>query len=397
MKGCILSVLIALLASVMAHAQNAQVEHNVVARDSFIEKGWFSAIKLELAFDAPVGSRIRYLNQPFRIIFEFDDVNLDALPNDFGDNISAIENLQFGAVPGGARMVMTFDEPHFVSEFVLTKDGLDGKAGLRAQIIEVSESEFADKTQGLDYERANDLGFEIPLLPEGGEELPLIMIDPGHGGVDFGAQKAGVREKDVTLLASLILANAFLETDRYRIVLTRDEDQYLTLLARRQLAERLQADLFLSIHADSVEVGDARGTTIYTLSDEATSEVAAKFALFENRVDLFAGEHLEGEKGDLSVTLTKLAQNASLRDARAIADELQELWVKINAEERESRQESAAFAVLKSPDVPSLLLEIGFITNHEDREKIQSEEFLREMSELVVFAADRYFYPLVEE
>ena len=368
----------------------------VRVEDSFVKSNIFGGVQMELAMSEAVPVRTRYLENPYRIVLEFDELNFGDLPVDFGATSRFIKTFNFGLTPSGSRIVMSFDAPYVVSSLNTSSTALDGKAGLKAEFSKIKPAKFTELATELSY-KGKDLKYTIEPSIEGEAELPLIVIDPGHGGVDPGAIRDGVSEKTITMEAARVIANKLLRSDRYRVALTRDKDIFVSLVDRRRIAEQVQADLFLSIHADTVEVGDARGTTIYMLSEKATNENAAKFALFENRVDLFAGQYLEGPRADLSIVLTDMAQTASLNKALDFAKVIQKQWIDINQKESESRLESAAFAVLKAPDVPSLLLEIGYLSNEQDRARIQDEEWLEIMSDKLMASLDVVFYGDVQQ
>ncbi len=202
---------------------------------------------------------------------------------------------------------------------------------------------------------------------------PLVVIDAGHGGIDPGAGTGPLKEKMLTLLLASALRDTLLEGGGIRVALTRADDRYLLLEERSGIARRLKADLFLSIHADSVEASDASGASIYTLSDRGSSEIAGKMAERENRADTINGVALQGKSGAVSAILVDLSQ----RETKARS----ELFAQLTLREakgalrfRADALQSAAFVVLKSPDVPSVLFETGYISNTEDTARLVSRE-----------------------
>ncbi len=359
------------------------------ARSEF-DRSLFGKTSMIIGTSEVTPMKTRYLDAPYRVIFEFEGLDFGALPSDFGADIKGVEAVNFGNAGQVSRMVVTFDEPKKVKTLDFSAQAVEGEAGLSVEFEDISEEDFANLVQNLQADRQNQALLQA--LPEDlDESLPLIVIDPGHGGIDPGALRFGIREKDVTLQAAKTIQKHLQETGRYEVVLTREGDQYLSLINRRQFAERVGGDVLLSIHADTVEIGVARGTTIYKLSDKATSQIAAHFARFENRVDLFAGEDLPKDESDISVVLTDMAHQESREKADLLANILQKEWVQINVEADESRIESAAFAVLKAPEIPSLLLEIGYLSNEEDVKKILDLEWQSRMADGIVTALDKYF------
>ncbi|MFT3977091.1 MAG: N-acetylmuramoyl-L-alanine amidase [Sphingomonas bacterium] len=231
-----------------------------------------------------------------------------------------------------------------------------------------------------------------PLPAVAGEAgLPLVVIDAGHGGIDPGAINAatGLREKDVTLRISRAIRDALLASGRVRVALTRDDDRYLMLGERSGIARRLRADLFVSIHCDSVGVGEATGATVYTLSEVASDKEAARLAARENKADVIAGMDLD-QNPDVSSILIDLTQretmNASADFARLLGREAAErMPVKANF------HRMASLMVLKAPDMPSILFETGYISNPADAAFLDSKAGRERIAESVKRAVEVYF------
>lgn len=227
-------------------------------------------------------------------------------------------------------------------------------------------------------DRVPDYVVRVPLPDPGGQiglppiegpadaSRPLVVIDAGHGGHDPGASGAGaLREKNVTLALALALRDALVKDGRVRVALTRADDRFLVLDERAGIARRLGADLFVSIHADAAPSADASGATVYTLSDRASDAVAASLASRENRADTINGISL-GEKTDaVSTILVDLSRRETARESQAFSD-----LVLRQAQDtlgfHTNPQREAAFVVLKSLDLPSALVEAGYISNAGD-------------------------------
>ncbi len=362
----------------------------VIAKHSKLKNPYFRAMRLELQTSEVVPVRLRYMDEPMRVVLEFEGLNFDELPFDFGNKVRGVEMVNFGEYQGASRMVLTLKEPFLADELDFSSKAVAGGSGLKLTFKSASDDEFDDMVEKLGY-LGEDLRREVVDVERMDDSKPLVVIDPGHGGVDPGAVRGGVSEKEITLAASKILKMRIEESGRYEVVLTRDSDQFISLLSRRQFAERLGADILLSIHADTVEIGDAMGTTVYQLSDKATSQIAAHFAEFENRADLFSGEYEEVKQNDLSAVLTDLAHQSSREKASLLARIIQKNLIEVNRKPSDSRLESAAFAVLKAPEIPSLLIEIGYMSNAEDARKIQNQSWLNNLSQQILRSLDDYF------
>lgn len=220
---------------------------------------------------------------------------------------------------------------------------------------------------------------------------PLVVVDAGHGGHDPGASGADFREKDLVLKLALALRDQLVAQGGVRVALTRDNDRFLALDERRHIARALKADLFLSIHADSAgEEEGIGGASVYTLSAQASDQTAARLASRENRADRINGVDLDGQSDAVSAILVDLSQRrtkeSSVRFARLIAREGKDAMRFLS-----SPQRSAAFVVLKSPDVPSVLFEVGYITNPDDAARLASDEGRKAFAEAMARAIRIYF------
>lgn len=221
--------------------------------------------------------------------------------------------------------------------------------------------------------------------------LHVVMLDPGHGGADPGAiGGSGTYEKDVTLPTAFEVARALEATRRYKVHLTRTDDEFVPLNQRVARARALDAELFLSIHADALPETQLRGATVFTLSEKASDKQAAAIAASENRADLIGGIDLSRHTPEVSDILFDLARretnNLSIRLARELVVELGHRVPMLNNSHR-----SAGFAVLKAPDVPSALVEIGCISNRQEERALQMPSFQRSIAAGLTHAVNGYF------
>ena len=225
-----------------------------------------------------------------------------------------------------------------------------------------------------------------------GSNRPLVVIDAGHGGHDPGAP--GIdgkhREKEATLQIARAIRDELRASGRVRVALTRDDDRFLILGERREIARRLKADLFISIHADSAPNAAARGATIYTLSEVASDRVAAQLAARENRADILNGVNLGGETSEVSSILLDLAQRETMNVSASFAALLQrEMSPKVPF--RTEFHRFAGLVVLKAPDVPSVLLETGYMSNEDDEAALFSKTYQRDIAVGVRRAVETHF------
>lgn len=214
-----------------------------------------------------------------------------------------------------------------------------------------------------------------PVLGPQGLNRPLVVIDPGHGGHDPGAVagEPSVREKDVTLALARAIRDMLVTSGRVRVALTRDADGFLPLRDRYEIARRLKADLFISIHADAAPNPAATGATIYTLSEVASDSEAAMLAARENKADIIQGVDLESQYAGVDRILIDLAQRESMDISASFAALLYREASPL-VPFRPDHHRFASLVVLKAPDVPSILFEAGYLTHEPDRQFVTSPE-----------------------
>lgn len=235
-----------------------------------------------------------------------------------------------------------------------------------------------------------------PVAGAGDPHWPLVMIDPGHGGFDYGARAPGFDEKAITLGLATALRDRLVADGGVRVALTRSDDSFVALEERSEAARRLGASLFISIHADSVAGSDqAVGASVYTLSDRASSAAALRFARRENASDTVNGQTLSNQSDAVSAILVDLSQRRTQANSERLADLIQRAGAGIVRFHPQARR-SATLEVLRAPDVPSVLFESGYISNPQEAARLMSPtgraDFARVMARAIrlYLARDRY-------
>jgi N-acetylmuramoyl-L-alanine amidase len=219
---------------------------------------------------------------------------------------------------------------------------------------------------------------------------PLVVIDAGHGGFDPGAGLGRVKEKTVALAIAQLLRDRLLAQGGIRVAMTRDDDRFVSLSERPGIARQLGADLFVSIHADSAEADGAHGASVYVLSERGSSQAAARFAARENRADTINGVSLSDTSDTVGAILLDLSQReASGSSIQAGELILREIRGKVPL--HYDTVEAASLAVLKAPDIPSVLFETGYISNEEDAKVLESEEGRRIIADAAAQAIRAFF------
>jgi N-acetylmuramoyl-L-alanine amidase len=220
---------------------------------------------------------------------------------------------------------------------------------------------------------------------------PIIVIDAGHGGQDPGTSgHSGTEEKNVTLRYAYALREALLKTGNYRVNLTRNDDRYLFLRDRVKLARQAKGDIFISLHADSAPNRSARGLSVYTISETASDKESEALAAKENKADVIGGMDLNTTSEDVANILIDLAQRETRAKSAKFADiAVKDLGREVNLLSNTHR--FAGFAVLKAPDIPSVLIEIGFLTTPREERMLQSDGYKGKVVHALVKAIDTYF------
>lgn len=339
------------------------------------------SLQLTLTLSQPVPWRIFTLDDPERLVLDFSEVGFDGVDLDRLVDSDVVSEVAAGPVrPGWSRLVLELKQPMAIETAGLSTATLDGSAVLKAQLAPVSAKVFAAKSGAPDA-----AGFVLPrpeVVPapharQTGTRPLVVALDPGHGGIDPGAQAAGADEADVVLTFAKELRAELEEDPRFEVVMTRQEDLFVPLETRVSLARAAGADVFLSIHADAIAEGKAQGATVYTLADAATDEASQQLAERHNRADLLAGVDLAGQDDEVATVLMDMARLETQPRSDKLADALVAGIAESTGDLHKRPRLSAAFSVLKAPDIPSALLEIGFLSSARDRAHLMSHAWRR--------------------
>jgi N-acetylmuramoyl-L-alanine amidase len=335
------------------------------------------------------------LANPYRVVIDMPQVTF-ALPDKIGEKgRGLIKAFRFGLVmQGGSRIVIDLARPARVERATVLDPANDQPARLVLELASTDRQAFM-RTIALNN-RAPERALRSVPAPEtkNADPRPLIVLDPGHGGIDLGTRLAPTDnpEKQIVLEFGLLLRDKLEKTGKYRVAMTRTDDTFVSLPDRVNFARERKAALFISIHADALqrEEGDAQGATIYTLSETPSDPVAARLAEAENRADVIAGLDLSAEPDDVADILIDLAKREtktfSVKFARALAGTLRNA-TKLHKEPLKS----AGFYVLKAPDIPSVLIELGYVTNRRDLKSMTSDAWRGRTADAVMQAIDGFF------
>jgi N-acetylmuramoyl-L-alanine amidase len=375
-------------ASVGAAPSPAATSNFPVASDARLA-GDARQTRFILDLDKPVQFRAFALADPYRVIVDLPQISF-TLPAGVGaTGRGLVKAFRYGLVmPGGSRIVFDLTGPAKIAKSYVLEAANGQPPRLVIEFEEIDRTTFV---QSLPLENRPELRSAIteanaatpdasaaakPAAPP--DKRPVVVIDPGHGGVDNGTQAGGgdIMEKNLVLTFGLALRDRIEKSGKYRVVMTRTDDTFIPLADRVKIARSEAAALFVSIHADALPrgEGDAQGATIYTLSDKATDSEAERLADAENKSDAIGGVSLADEPTEVADILIDLVQREtktfSNRFARVLMGEM-----KNTVRMHKHPLKSAGFRVLKAPDVPSVLVELGYVSNKGDLEHLVSENW----------------------
>jgi N-acetylmuramoyl-L-alanine amidase len=363
-----------------------------------------------LDLDQPISVHAFALADPYRVVVDIPQVSFQLPPGIGTGGRGLIKAFRYGLVlPGGSRIVFDLTGPAKIANASVLAAANGQPARLVLELEEVDRTTFvqmlapesrpelrpaiAGAKEGSLPISTMPAKLEAPAVsPSPPDTRPVIVIDPGHGGPDNGTQSGTESENNLVLGFALILRDRIEKGGKYRVVMTRTDDTFIPLDDRVKFARAQSAALFVSIHADALprHEGDAQGATIYTLSDRASDAEAERLAEAENKADAIGGVNLTAEPTEVADILIDLAQREtrtfSNRFARVLMGEM-----KTVTRMHKNPLKSAGFRVLKAPDVPSVLVELGYVSNKDDMEHLASENWRTRTAGSVAHAIDMFF------
>ena len=354
--------------------------------------------KLIFELSTPVDSTAFVLDDPNRVIVDLPQIDFQLDPESGKRargphrKTGLIAAFRFGQLAQGkSRIVIDLRAPAQILRASCEKTDGDGHTSLVIELAKTSRADFRAAVQIARMKLGALAQTKKDQKPQPASVKPVIMIDPGHGGIDRGAMVKGLVEKDLVFDFAKALA-AKLETDgRFKIVMTRDDDSFVPLSERVRMARDGNAALFVSIHADTLsEASDVSGATVYTVSDRASDAEAARVAQKENQADAAAGLDKTEDASDVSDILFDLTRRETRAYSHFFAHTLANYW-RVAGRLNKNPQRSAGFRVLKAPDVPSVLLELGYLSNQKDSLALSSAEWRDKASSQVAAAIEAFF------
>lgn len=364
-----------------AAAQDLSALARLDAGQSHLQ-GDAGGVEIALAISQPVPWRVRLLDDPPRLILDMREVDWKgvdtlALP-------APVRALRAGVFrPGWSRLVVELDGPWTVARSEMQTG--DPGAVVRLALEPATAAAFAvEVARPEPAEWAPPKAADLPPPPVQGSGPVVVVLDPGHGGIDPGAEREGQTEAKLMLTFARELKEALLRDGRFKVVMTRNEDVFVPLETRISIARAAGATVFLSLHADALAEGEAQGATVYTLAEEATDEAAQALAERHDRDDLLAGLDLSAQDDVVVTVLMDMARTETQPRVDRLAGHL--VGAIKGAELRMHRHphQQGGFSVLKSPDIPSALVELGFLSSARDLKRLEDPDWRARMAAALV-------------
>lgn len=357
------------------------------------------SVRIVFDADRKFDYKVFLLNEPKRLVIDTFDVKVSSEIEKYVDKNNLVTKTRLGSVgTDGIRIVFDLQKPAIVKKaFMLAPQSNFGWRFV-IDVSIASEREFSSKV-GSKYALSNENSFAGSYSSSSSKssskaktvnKKKIIVLDPGHGGKDPGAiGYSGVYEKNITLAMAKEL-KVILEKEGYKVHLTRSTDIFIPLRDRVKIARKYNADLFMSIHADSAVNRSAKGLSVYTLSETASDKEAAALAERENKADVVAGLNLLEHSKEVSDILINLAQRETMNRSSEFASFMvQEMRKSVKL--RDNTHRFAGFAVLKAPDVPSVLLEMGYLSNRTEERLLKQKDYRRKLAVSTSKAVEKYF------
>ncbi len=376
-----------ILVLAVAHAATAKPVVTAVRTGEHV-----SMTRFVLDLSEPVTYRVFMLSDPYRVVIDLPEIDWRASAVD-GYATGLIRGLRYGLFSADvSRVVLDVAGPVAVERAFLLEP--QGRSSYRfvLDLRPVDEATFRQNVRLAALPRAP--ANLVPRAAKPGRRADgkrVVVLDPGHGGIDPGTVSArGTYEKAVTLAIARELASELTGRGRYHVVLTRRRDVFVRLRKRLETARKAGGELFISLHADSIENRRFRGTSVYTLSEKSSDAETERLAAKENKADIIAGVDLAAQSDEVTTILIDLAQRETMNFSASFANMLLPEIGKTGRLLRKSHR-FAGFAVLKAPDVPSVLIEMGYLSNREDERLLTSPSLRRNLILAIARAIDKYF------
>ena len=359
--------------------------------NSFAKDRFFGGLEINLSLSQGVPYKISFLEDPISLIIDFNIVSFDEIDPQKLNHSKNIKFIKFEELDSKwSRLSIQFEDFWNIENTEMRIDPNDSSATISILLKSVSEDVFKSEnlTSKNFLKSENSEQKEKSTVTENNEFV--VVLDTGHGGKDPGAESGGYRESNLMLELATAVKESLIKNTNFKVILTRNEDVFLSLEDRITIATQSGADLFISLHADAVIEGEASGTTVYLLSEKATDKMSAQLASRHDRSEILRDIDLSGIDSQVASVLIDMARQETKPRSEAVASSILQVFKEKITELSSQPLRYAAFSVLKSPDIPSILIEAGFMSTSSDLQNLITPQWRVEFANALSEAISRW-------
>ena len=356
----------------------------LIKENSFVKDRFFGGIEINLQLSQGVPYKIWMERDPLSLIIDFNVLNFSGIDLEKINQSKNIKSIEIKKLDTDwSRLSINLKDYWGIENTEMGINPQDNTASLSIFLKSISEEIFSSTNKpNNDFQSNKKSAFKSDDF--------VIVIDPGHGGRDPGAEAGGYRESNLMLELAESVKESLIRNTDFKVVLTRTEDKFLSLEDRITIASQSGANLFISLHADAVIEGEASGTTVYLLSDKATDKMSAQLASRHDRSEILRGVDLSGLDSQVAAVLLDMARQETKPKSEAIASFILKVFKEKITEVSSQPLRYAAFSVLKSPDIPSILIEAGFMSTSSDLQKLTTKKWRKDFADSLTEAISRW-------
>ncbi len=356
----------------------------LIKENSFAKDRFFGGIEINLQLSQGVPYKIWMERDPLSLIIDFNVLNFNGIDLEKINQSKNIKSIEIKELDTEwTRLSIHLADYWAIENTEMSISPQDNSASLSIFLKSISEGIFS-----LTDKPNKDFSSNKISAIENNDFV--VVLDPGHGGRDPGAEAGGYRESSLMLELAEAVKESLIRNTDFKVVLTRTEDKFLSLEDRITIASQSDANLFISLHADAVIEGEASGTTVYLLSDKATDKMSAQLALRHDRSEILRGVDLSGLDSQVASVLLDMARQETKPRSEAVASFILKVFKEKITELSSQPLRYAAFSVLKSPDIPSILIEAGFMSTSSDLQNLTTKKWRREFADSLTEAISRW-------
>ena len=357
----------------------------LIKENSFAKDRFFGGIEINLQLSQGVPYKIWMDRDPLSLIIDFNVLNFNGIDLEKINQSKNIKSIEIKELDTEwSRLSFHLADYWAIENTEMSISPQDNSAALSIFLKSISEEIFSSTN-----ESNKDFSSNKTSAIENNDFV--VVLDPGHGGRDPGAEAGGYRESSLMLELAEAVKESLIRNTDFKVVLTRTEDKFLSLEDRITIASQSDANLFISLHADAVIEGEASGTTVYLLSDKATDKMSAQLASRHDRSEILRGVDLSGLDSQVASVLLDMARQETKPRSEAVASFILKVFKEKITELSSQPLRYAAFSVLKSPDIPSILIEAGFMSTSSDLQNLTTKKWRREFADSLTEAISRWY------